>query len=154
MKIDVLYAEVAGLKTAAVDLLAPYASISSETLEAMGVEGKTRLAGHAFGAAILASFATELALKAISAKMTGTCQRKHDLVDLFDALPREAQRVIAAFEKALEFRVKPVLEAHRDSFERWRYVAEAKDDLNVSYQDLDRVLNVLLQVFRLVPPAD
>ena len=74
-------------------------------------------AGSLLGNGMIAAFACELALKAISLTCTDEATKTHDLLELFEDLPRESQdRLTADFST-----IRDVLARNRGSFGAWRY---------------------------------
>ena len=78
-------------------------------------------AGSLLGNGMIAAFACELALKAIALTCTDEARKKHDLLKLFDDLPRESQDRLAADFSG----VRDVLAENRDVFDAWRYFETA-----------------------------
>ena len=78
-------------------------------------------AGLLLGNGMIAAFACELALKAISLTCTDEASKSHDLLDLFDHLPRESRdRIEADFAT-----IRDVLTENRGTFGKWRYFEAA-----------------------------
>ena len=74
-------------------------------------------AGLLLGNGMIAAFACELALKAISLTCTGEARKTHDLLELLDNLPRDSRdRLEADFST-----MQDVLTEHRGTFGTWRY---------------------------------
>ncbi len=74
-------------------------------------------AGSLLGNGMISAFACELALKAISLTCTDEATKTHDLLELFEDLPRESQdRLTADFST-----IRDVLARNRGSFGEWRY---------------------------------
>ena len=74
-------------------------------------------AGSLLGNGMISTFACELALKAISLTCTDEATKTHDLLELFEDLPRESQdRLTADFSE-----IRDVLARNRGSFGAWRY---------------------------------
>ena len=74
-------------------------------------------AGLLLGNGMIAAFACELALKAISLTCTDEASKTHDLLELFDNLPGDSRgRLEADFST-----MRDVLTEHRGSFGTWRY---------------------------------
>ena len=66
---------------------------------------------------MIAAFACELALKAISLTCTDEARKTHDLLELFDNLPGDSRdRLEADFST-----MRDVLTEHRGTFGTWRY---------------------------------
>ena len=79
------------------------------------------IAGSLLGNGMIAAFACELALKAISLTCTDEATKTHDLVELFDSLPRESRdRLVADFRT-----IRDVLRENRGVFGAWRYFETA-----------------------------
>ena len=92
--------------------------------------------GTTMAAGMLAAFACELGMKAISMTRLDEVRRTHDLLRLFDNLPEDSRdRIQADFAG-----IGDVLKHHRHTFDKWRYfehnVAEAAMTALV---DTDRV---------------
>ena len=74
-------------------------------------------AGLLLGNGMIAAFACELALKAISLTCTDEASKNHDLLELFDDLPCESRdRIEADFST-----IRDVLTENRGIFGKWRY---------------------------------
>ncbi len=78
-------------------------------------------AGSLLGNGMIAAFASELALKAISLTCTDEATKKHDLLKLFDDLPRESRDRLAADFSTM----RGVLAENRGVFGAWRYFETA-----------------------------
>ena len=78
--------------------------------------------GLLLGNGMIAAFACELALKAISLTCTDEAIKgRHDLLDLFDHLPPDSRdRIEADFST-----IRDVLTENRGAFGKWRYFEEA-----------------------------
>ena len=74
-------------------------------------------AGSLLGNGMISAFACELALKAISLTCTDEATKTHDLLELFEDLPRESQDRLTADFSA----IGDVLARNRGSFGEWRY---------------------------------
>ncbi len=79
------------------------------------------IAGSLLGNGMIAAFASELALKAISLTLTDEASKTHDLLDLFDHLPRESRDRLAADYVT----IADVLTGSRGAFGDWRYFETA-----------------------------
>ena len=77
--------------------------------------------GGLLGSGMIAAFACELALKAISVTCTDEAMRTHDLLKLLDHLPRESRDRLQADFPA----VRDVLTDSRGRFGEWRYFETA-----------------------------
>ena len=73
--------------------------------------------GCQMSAAILAAFACELVMKAISLTCKDEASRTHDLLDLYQDLPEDSRRRVAVDYEA----IADVMEEGRHIFGRWRY---------------------------------
>ena len=78
-------------------------------------------AGSLLGNGMIAAFACELVLKAISLTCTDEARKTHDLLELFDHLPRESRDRIAADYSV----IADVLAENRGMFGAWRYFETA-----------------------------
>ena len=114
-------------------------------------------AGCMLAAPILRALAAELALKAIASKMTGTHERGHDLLKLFDGLDQSARDCIEQQDAAVHVRthgsVRSVLAKHKDDFTGWRYLAESWQGKNRYGDDLDVALRALIAAFHELPAS-
>ena len=77
--------------------------------------------------AILYAFATETLLKAFLVADGKNPRRTHDLLKLFNRLAPETQESIQ--QNVPGWNVRRILEIHKDSFDRWRYMAEREGHL-------------------------
>ena len=73
--------------------------------------------GSLLGEGMMGAFACELALKAISLTCTDEATKTHDLVALFDELPRESRDRLTADSPT----IRDVLAQNRGTFGAWRY---------------------------------
>ena len=113
-----------------------------------GTEGKeVRLTGYTISMLILRALATEIVLKALSFKTTGTYEKTHDLLDLFDSLDCRIKVIVTAVERSQGVApLRQILEKHRGDFVEWRYIGEA-GERHTDFLDLDKALNVLMTVY-------
>ena len=81
--------------------------------------------GANMATSMLAAFACELLMKAISLTCKDEAKKIHDLFELFADLPDESrQRVILDFEE-----IETVLEKQRRSFDSWRYFESSTSEM-------------------------
>ena len=73
--------------------------------------------------AILYAFAAETLLKAFLVADGKNPRRTHDLLELFNRLAPETQESIQ--QNVPGWNVRRILEIHKDSFDRWRYMGRA-----------------------------
>ena len=119
--------------------------------------------GKFIAALILMVLATEIALKALKCqKQKEPPKRTHDLLKLFEDLSEDTQ---TRLEEGLPSRLDPVflrggvqdlcpvgvgmrkvLEYHRRSFERWRYLHEV-ENANYYLPALDEALTVIIETY-------
>ena len=105
-------------------------------------------AGCMLAAPILRALAAELALKAIASKMTGTHERGHDLLNLFDRLDQSVRDCIEQQDAAVRHvrthgSIRSILANHKDDFTGWRYLGESWQGKNPYGDDLDAALIAL-----------
>ncbi len=104
------------------------------------------LIGRGLALKMLQAFATELALKALSAQRCGIYRRTHDLRILFDRLDAEAQgMVISLAEEDDATPVEEVLEDHRNNFARGRYPGAGGGV--VAVVEMQRVFDALMLTY-------
>ena len=125
--------------------------------------------GKIMSAAILMALATEIALKALQCQeRKEPTKRTHDLLNLFEGLSEDTQ---TRLEEGLPSRLDPVslrlgvqdffpvgagmrkvLEYHRHSFERWRYLHEVvREDYYLPA--LDEALTVIIETYNQIQAA-
>ena len=94
--------------------------------------------GCQMGAAMLAAFACELLMKAISLTCKDEARRIHDLLKLYTDLPEDSQRRLAIdYEEIVD-----VMSEGRHVFGRWRYFENnAGPEALKGMVDLERTLN-------------
>ena len=129
MDANIAIAQAMGLRRVAADLDRGW----DDFLHGTRTPDKEEFAGEEFAgcmlaAPILRALAAELALKAIASKMTGTHERGHDLLKLFDGLDQSARDCIERQDAAVRHvrthgSVRSVLANHKDDFTGWRYLA-------------------------------
>ena len=95
--------------------------------------------GQLLAGAILLGLASELVLKALLMRDTGTSAKCHDLVKLFDLLPEGTMRCLEQrmptapsvyLDSSLEYpNITKALEANRNLFVDWRYVHERRNSI-------------------------
>ena len=78
-------------------------------------------AGSFLGIGMISAFACEIAMKCISLTCKDECKKKHDLLDLFEDLPRDSQARLQADYPSIE----DVLTESRGAFGAWRYFEAA-----------------------------
>ena len=91
--------------------------------------------GTTMAQAMIAAFACELAMKAICLTCKDEAKRTHDLLDLYNDLPKSCRRRVEA-----DFpEITSVLTAGRDTFGKWRYFEKkvGEDGLHAMI-DMDR----------------
>lgn len=107
--------------------------------------GTKKAVAYMMSVPVLRALATECALKALSAKSTGTYIRWHDLLKLYKKLNDDAKRVVASI--AANQGVLPpltILENHRTDFVDWRYPFTNGTVRSTDMPDLQKALAVLL----------
>lgn len=107
----------------------------------------TQMTGYFFSTVILRALATELLLKALSFRRTGTYERTHDLLDLFNALDSDTRNIITTLEGVHGIApLERILEKHRGDFVEWRHLMEGGDH-DTGLLDLDKALTILIAVY-------
>ena len=123
------------------------------------VEDVFLFTGQQLAEPILLALATEIALKAWQCReRKGPPESEHDLLKLFEGLSEEARDVLEAAcpEQPLpggmqayipiHSGMRRILEAHRDTFVRWRYVHETMND-HVYPPALDAALTAIIDAY-------
>ena len=151
MNIDVAKGQVLSLRQTAHDLhvLATWMlGIKDATGNITDETQRARIAGYTFAVVILRALATELMLKPLSFKMTGTYEGGHNLKKLFDKLDDGTKKIITKIETShgVVGLVEKALEGHKDDFVEWRYPMEG-NDLSTHFPDISRALNILLEAY-------
>ena len=163
MDANITIAQAMGLRRVVADL----DHVWDDYLQGTRTPDNEKFAGEEFvgcmlAAPILRALAAELALKAITSKMTGTHERGHDLLKLFDALDQSAQTAIEQQHKdgnawIIHGSVRSILTSHKDDFVDSRYVGESwRPGTNPPYAygaDLDVALRALIAAFYELPAA-
>ena len=159
MDANIAIAQATGLRRVAADLDRAWHDFVNGTR----TPDKEEFAGEEFAgcmlaAPILRALAAELALKAISSKMTGTHEREHDLLKLFDGLDQSArdcieQQAAAVRHVGTHGPIRSVLSNHKDDFTGWRYLGESWKGKNPYGDDLDVALRALIAAFHELPVA-
>ena len=159
MDANIAIAQAKGLRRVAADLDRAwddflYGTRTPDKEEFAGEE----FAGCMLAAPILRALAAELALKAIASKMTGTHERGHDLLKLFDGLDQSARDCIEQQAAAVRHvrthgPIRSVLSNHKDDFTGWRYLGESWQGKNPYGDDLDVALRALIAAFHELPVA-
>jgi len=81
----------------------------------------------------------ELYLKHLAVLATGDCDRGHDLLDLYNALPAHVREVVGRKYSGAP-PLADVLTAHRDTFVQWRYIFENQEGtFSLDFQSLVRL---------------
>ena len=159
MDANIAIAQAKGLRRVAADLGRGW----DDFLHGTRTPDKEEFAGEEFAgcmlaAPILRALAAELALKAIASKMTGTHERGHDLLKLFDGLDQSVRDCIEQQDAAVRHvrthgSVRSVLANHNDDFTGWRYLGESWQGKNPYGDDLDAALRALIAAFHELPAA-
>ena len=159
MDANIAIAQAKGLRQVAADLDRGW----DDFLHGTRAPDKEEFAGEEFAgcmlaAPILRALAAELALKAIASKMTGTHERGHDLLKLFDGLDQSARDCIEQQAAAVRVvrthgSVQSVLANHKADFTGWRYLGESWQGKNPYGDDLDVALRALIAAFHELPVA-
>lgn len=133
------------LKSTAVDLNAERVRLSEPSDEGISA---SRAVGYVISATILQALAAEYFLKALSIRETGRFRKTHDLYELYEDLPEETRKLIAALGTSQEKLDMPsFLKTHRNDFVEWRYLVE---DLSRSADpdQFEQALRVLSKAYR------
>ncbi len=104
---------------------------------------------------IVLAFATELALKALSAKETGHHEHDHNLLRLFDELSTETQHKLEIeYQKQQRTSsstagetLRQLLECHKDDFVKWRYLDDCPEDLITDANNLQFAICAMLEIY-------
>ena len=162
MDANIAIAQARGLRRVAADLHSvwdDYLQGSRTAAEADEKFSGEEFLGSMLAAPVVRALAAELALKAIAVKTTGTHERGHDLLKLFDALDQKTQTAIEqqrkdVVERAVHGSVRSILGKHKTDFEESRYVGEKPPDSKFPFAygaDLDVALQALIAVFEELP---
>ena len=161
MDANIAIAQAMGLRRVAADLDCAW----DDFLNGTRTPDKEEFAGEEFAgcmlaAPILRALAAELALKAIASKMTGTHERGHNLLELFDGLDQSArdcieQQAVAVRHVRTHGSIQSVLSNHKCDFSGWRYLGEGESwqGKNPYGDDLDVALRALIAAFHELPVA-
>ena len=159
MDANIAIAQAMGLRRVAADLDCGWVDFLQGTRTPANEEfAGEEFAGCMLAAPILRALATELALKAIAIKTTGTYKRGHDLLGLFDELDQSARDSIEQQDAALRHvtthgSVRSILASHKDDFAGWRYLGEHWQGKSRYGDDLDVALRALIAAFHELPAA-
>ena len=150
MDANVAIAQAMGLRRVAAELDRTYDAFLKGTHQQN--TDKEEFAGEEFAgcmlaAPILRALAAELALKAIASKVTGTHERGHDLLKLFDGLDQSTRDCIEQQDAS----VRSSFAEHRTDFIEWRYLGESWQGVNTYARDLDVALRALIAAFNELP---
>lgn len=105
----------------------------------------TKMGGYLYSTVIIRAFATECALKSLSAKRTGTYKRCHDLLVLYEALEEDVKRLVQSIADAQGARPpQSVLKEHACDFIEWRYPTADDKTLSENFEDMAKTLQGLV----------
>ena len=140
-----LFSNASGYRTASNDLqgmmnaLASGGTVSNKHAE--------RLLAYTLSITVLRALSAECMLKAIACARSGSFEREHDLSRLYAALDGGIKlRIENVADSYGVASPEKVLDRHRTDFVDWRYPAEGEQ--STTFVDLDKVLQVLADVYR------
>ena len=139
------FSNASGFRTAANDLQRMMNALASGG--SVPQEHAARLLAYTLSVTVLRALSAECMLKAIAFARSGSFEREHDLSRLYAALDDEIKLQIE--DVADSYGVaspERILDRHRTEFVDWRYPAE--EEKSTTFLDLDRVLQVLQDVYR------
>lgn len=110
-------------------------------------ENAERVLAYTTSITVLRALSAESMLKAIACARSDYYLREHDLLLLYAALDDQIKPHIETVADSIGVASpEKILERHRTEFVDWRYPAEG--DQSTSFLDLDKVLQVLHDVYR------
>ncbi len=158
MSLDVLEAQVSGLRLVADDLKMAFNRIIQPSPRPATPDENDRFIASVMVMPIVIALAAELSLKAISIKRSGRpdgYKPTHDLSELYGELDDDTRSRIeqkAASESMAS--IERTLAEHKNDFVSWRYAGEEDMPLNTDPFSLAEAIAILRFVYEEIEPKD